>query len=657
MKSKTTLSIIFTLAIAFVCGFNAGAQDAGPVLAAAYVTPSVGDPQDFVIIPGRATQSVETSTYPEPFKQDGIWQWEVTSVDKQDHAGSEAKFTWEVGGTSTCYFTALEYNRVLETENPDYQYTPSANHFNLSLVGSDVLKCMRSAYKENECLTVYRNGEIWLQLQGVPNGNHVYPVVGFNETTGRTEVLYLISQTNTQQLAADFMSVINEQIAYGDKGGTYFYQMRWDRLDLNGGSTYGSYGTTNYLNANNYAVDATVRACHRQGHPYPFEGKVDEIIHNEIAFTPIAQDKVPANETIYYAIMRNGVTIDVMSQNEAIELAGVGEVVYQDNVPSTVYGYGLFNEGEVHYGVNPTFKYYYNVVVVRVPQGNTYVPAVGDTTFPTNLNSYGSADLLAQYTGEIGENTEMLYYAKVSNRASVFAHNTQVIRLEYGIEFGAARAYRGLDVTANQFASSMLYGEFVTERDANGQVVATEVKPMTETTKYSNTGGYGEQWTYKPTIYINLQEKYPALYAELEALRTTDKDAYNAKWLEVSQIIWDKEVPINVFLELTFEDNGQQYKLYSDWASIDPGQAGGNGGWTAVDDIKGDNTRVSVYPNPATDYITVEGASGNVALFSAAGAQVAGVNGQGAVTIDVTGLAKGVYILKAGNVTEKILIK
>ena len=384
---------------------------------------------------------------------------------------------------------------------------------------------------------------------------------------------------------------------------------------------------------------------------------MDEIIHNEIAFTPIAQDKVPANETIYYAIMRNGVTIDVMSQNEAIELAGVGEVVYQDNVPSTVYGYGLFNEGEVHYGVNPTFKYYYNVVVVRVPQGNTYVPAVGDTTFPTNLNSYGSADLLAEYTGEIGENTEMLYYAKDPNRASVFAHNTQVIRLEYGIEFGAARAYRGLDVTANQFASSMLYGEFVTERDANGQVVATEVKPMTETTKYSNTGGYGEQWTYKPTIYINLQEKYPALYAELEALRTTDKDAYNAKWLEVSQIIWEKEVPINVFLELTFEDNGQQYKLYSDWASIDPGQAGGNGGWTAVDDIKGDNTRVSVYPNPATDYITVEGASGNVALFSAAGAQVAGVNGQGAVTIDVTGLAKGVYILKAGNVTEKILIK
>ena len=212
-------------------------------------------------------------------------------------------------------------------------------------------------------------------------------------------------------------------------------------------------------------------------------------------------------------------------------------------------------------------------------------------------------------------------------------------------------------MTANQYVSSMLYGEFVTERDANGQVVATEVKPMTETTKYSNTGGYGEQWTYKPTIYINLQEKYPALYAELEALRTTDKDAYNAKWLEVSQIIWEKEVPINVFLELTFEDNGQQYKLYSDWASIDPGQAGGNGGWTAVDDIKGDNTRVSVYPNPATDYITVEGASGNVALFSAAGAQVAGVNGQGAVTIDVTGLAKGVYILKAGNVTEKILIK
>lgn len=87
-----------------------------------------------------------------------------------------------------------------------------------------------------------------------------------------------------------------------------------------------------------------------------------------------------------------------------------------------------------------------------------------------------------------------------------------------------------------------------------------------------------------------------------------------------------------------------------------------NGVITGIEDINADESglTINVYPNPATDYVTVEGAQSNITLFGMNGAAALSmpvVEGE-TVTLDVTGLTKGLYVLRSGNNSSvKILIK
>ena len=87
-----------------------------------------------------------------------------------------------------------------------------------------------------------------------------------------------------------------------------------------------------------------------------------------------------------------------------------------------------------------------------------------------------------------------------------------------------------------------------------------------------------------------------------------------------------------------------------------------NGVITGIEDINADESglTINVYPNPATDYVTVEGAQSNITLFGMNGAAALSmpvVEGE-TVTLDVTGLTKGLYVLRSGNkASVKILIK
>lgn len=87
-----------------------------------------------------------------------------------------------------------------------------------------------------------------------------------------------------------------------------------------------------------------------------------------------------------------------------------------------------------------------------------------------------------------------------------------------------------------------------------------------------------------------------------------------------------------------------------------------NGVITRIEDINADESglTINVYPNPATDYVTVEGAQSNITLFGMNGAAALSmpvVEGE-TVTLDVTGLTKGLYVLRSGNNSSvKILIK
>ena len=87
-----------------------------------------------------------------------------------------------------------------------------------------------------------------------------------------------------------------------------------------------------------------------------------------------------------------------------------------------------------------------------------------------------------------------------------------------------------------------------------------------------------------------------------------------------------------------------------------------NGVITGIEDINAEESglTINVYPNPATDYVTVEGAQSNITLFGMNGAAALSmpvVEGE-TVTLDVTGLTKGLYVLRSGNNSSvKILIK
>ena len=87
-----------------------------------------------------------------------------------------------------------------------------------------------------------------------------------------------------------------------------------------------------------------------------------------------------------------------------------------------------------------------------------------------------------------------------------------------------------------------------------------------------------------------------------------------------------------------------------------------NGVITGIEDIEAEESglTINVYPNPATDYVTVEGAESNITLFGMNGAAALSmpvVEGE-TVTLDVTGLTKGLYVLRSGNNSSvKILIK
>ncbi len=87
-----------------------------------------------------------------------------------------------------------------------------------------------------------------------------------------------------------------------------------------------------------------------------------------------------------------------------------------------------------------------------------------------------------------------------------------------------------------------------------------------------------------------------------------------------------------------------------------------NGVITGIEDINADESglTINVYPNPATDYVTVEGAQSNITLFGMNGAAALSmpvVEGE-TVTLDVTALTKGLYVLRSGNNSSvKILIK
>ena len=64
---------------------------------------------------------------------------------------------------------------------------------------------------------------------------------------------------------------------------------------------------------------------------------------------------------------------------------------------------------------------------------------------------------------------------------------------------------------------------------------------------------------------------------------------------------------------------------------------------------------LKVYPNPAKNEITVEGASDDILIFSANGGLVSSTKAADKAVINVSSLADGVYILRSGDSAARII--
>ena len=87
-------------------------------------------------------------------------------------------------------------------------------------------------------------------------------------------------------------------------------------------------------------------------------------------------------------------------------------------------------------------------------------------------------------------------------------------------------------------------------------------------------------------------------------------------------------------------------------------------GLPALSVAKNDIEGLKVYPNPAKDYITIESTQtriSSVAMYNVLGAQVISEKGLVNSRLNVSGLAKGIYMLKinaeSGSATKKIVIE
>ena len=64
---------------------------------------------------------------------------------------------------------------------------------------------------------------------------------------------------------------------------------------------------------------------------------------------------------------------------------------------------------------------------------------------------------------------------------------------------------------------------------------------------------------------------------------------------------------------------------------------------------------LKVYPNPAKNEITVEGASDDILIFSANGGLVSSTKAADKAVINVSSLADGVYVLRSGKSAVRII--
>lgn len=64
---------------------------------------------------------------------------------------------------------------------------------------------------------------------------------------------------------------------------------------------------------------------------------------------------------------------------------------------------------------------------------------------------------------------------------------------------------------------------------------------------------------------------------------------------------------------------------------------------------------LKIYPNPAKNELTVEGASDDILIFSASGSLVSRIKAEDRTVINVSSFADGIYVLRSGDSAVRVI--
>ena len=82
-------------------------------------------------------------------------------------------------------------------------------------------------------------------------------------------------------------------------------------------------------------------------------------------------------------------------------------------------------------------------------------------------------------------------------------------------------------------------------------------------------------------------------------------------------------------------------------------------GWDGVEEVESVKTSMSIYPNPATESLTINlNQDEEVVIYTLTGQAITSFQGHAGINnYNVSALGSGVYFISAGSATQKLIVK
>ena len=533
------------------------------------------------------------------------------SETQNAHIPGHEAFTLSIAGGTKCVFT-------LSTT-----YLGGVNNFT-HIIDVDVNKGGNSIK--------VKTGDVIQLKQEYGNAVNTIKELTITEDLNGKSIMEILGSDDWKQITYEF------QKSGGETQDAY-YQLKFIRNT--GSETAQYYSNILYLNSYCANIDKG-QYSHRQGHPSGYVAPENsELYHNEVKFTP------SSDANIYrYDVVCNGNEREVLTVTEEEYTGG------QPYNTTRLHSDKIVNDGETS-GEKEAVSMFYTVIA-----------------YDRAGNTYGSTDVKFDY---IGIPQELVYWVvpgestPVATRSMVDHHDKYIWEGAIALQLNNGQGVGASDVKPELITGVKTYGKIngVEKEFCSFETLDTE----------------GLSLFNFISVDLETDSRYSTYKTTLDnAYRAYGEDLTNPKivetWRPIVEKLWYDNMPTEMYTEITydestlnlvsskFEDVNKMplmrtpsdnfYKKYTNWAPVVPPNFD-NVPITGTETIE--TSTINVYPTVTSDHFNVDGYEGEVSLYNLTGYQVKNSYSNGSTTINVSDLNNGVYILKAGSFTKKVVVK